>query len=219
GGGRSTPWRRGSPGNRRGSSPSVPGTTSSWSFESSRHTAAGRSGASAASAVSESGRRRGDSNATTVSGEPRTRSSSPPRRGSQPSKRHLSAGSPEETTAAVTADGPGSTPISSSRSMHARVRRGPGADHPGGSSGERRGGGRMGGRRPERDHGLGRAEDALELTAAPRQPALKAPLVGGQPRGDDRGGDGGRAREHLDLEIAVDARADQAVARIGHPGR
>ena len=52
---------------RRASSESVPRAISSWSLVSSRQTAAGRSGASVASAASESGSRRGDSKATTVS--------------------------------------------------------------------------------------------------------------------------------------------------------
>ena len=47
----------------------MPRATSSWSLVSSRQTAASRSGASAARAASEAGSRRGDSNATTVSGE------------------------------------------------------------------------------------------------------------------------------------------------------
>ena len=59
----------------------IPRPTSSWSFVSSRQTAAGRLGARAARAASESGRRRGDSKATIVSAERSTRSSSPARRG------------------------------------------------------------------------------------------------------------------------------------------
>ena len=85
----------------------MPRTTSSWSLVSSRQTAAGRSGASAASARSESGSRRGDSKATTVSVDWSTRSSSPARRGRKPSNRHRSAGSPEATSAVVIAVGPG----------------------------------------------------------------------------------------------------------------
>src|SRR5205085_783001 len=50
-----------------------PRTTSSWTLVSSRHTATGRSGSTVANDASDAPSRRGDSNATTVSGIAQTR--------------------------------------------------------------------------------------------------------------------------------------------------
>ena len=62
--------------NRSASSETVPRTTSSWRFVSSRHTAHGRSGTTRARAASERGSRCGDSNATTGHGQPASSSPS-----------------------------------------------------------------------------------------------------------------------------------------------
>jgi hypothetical protein len=67
----------------------------------------------------------------------------------------------------------------------------------------------------EGDHGLGRLQHALELAGAARQEPEEAPAVGGQPRGDQRRDHRRGAGQHLDLEVAVDAGPDQAIAGIG----
>src|SRR6476661_6511282 len=74
-------------------------------------------------------------------------------------------------------------------------------------------------RRLERDHGLGRTQHALQITGAPGQEALEPPTVGGQPRGDERGGDRRRPWQHLDVEVALQARTDHAEARVGDDWR
>ena len=66
----------------------------------------------------EAATRRGDSNATTVSGEPSTPISSERLRGRNPTKRHASDGSADATNAASAADGPGSTSTSSPAATH-----------------------------------------------------------------------------------------------------
>src|SRR6185312_2160464 len=100
----------------------APRATSSCIFVSSRQTAAGRSGAIAASAANDSPTRRGDSKATTVSAERSTRSISPERFGRKPSKRQRSVGRPEATSATGTTEGPGRTTTSRSRSMQRRIK-------------------------------------------------------------------------------------------------
>src|SRR4051794_11437924 len=67
----------------------------------------------------------------------------------------------------------------------------------------------------EGDHGLGRAQDPLHLPRPPRQEALEAPLVGRQPGGDQRHRHHRGPRQDRHLEGAVDAAADQLVARVG----
>ena len=84
---------------------------------SSRQTATGREASSAASTARDAPTRRGDSNATTVSGERRTSSSAPRLRGRNPAKRHASDGSPLATSAVSAADGPGSTSTDSPAAM------------------------------------------------------------------------------------------------------
>ena len=53
---------------------------------------------------------------------------------------------------------------------------------------------------------------------AARQEALEAPPVGRQARGDERRRDRRRPGQHLDLDVALDAGADQPVAGVGEPG-
>ncbi len=85
-----------------------------WS--SSRQTATGRSGSSSASTASDAATRRGDSKATSVSASPANSArSSPALRGRKPAKRQRSAGSALATSAAMAADGPGSTSTASPR--------------------------------------------------------------------------------------------------------
>ena len=75
------------------------------------------------------GTRRGDSNATTVPPDSANRrSSSPFLRGRKPAKRHRSAGSADATSAAIAADGPGSTSTGSPAATHARTSTKPGSD-------------------------------------------------------------------------------------------
>ena len=96
---------------------------------SSRQTATGRPGSCPASTSRVPASRRGDSNATSVSAAPRNRLSSSPRaRGRKPTKRHRSAGSPDATSAVVTAEGPGSTSTLTPAARQARTRAKPGSD-------------------------------------------------------------------------------------------
>ena len=109
-----------------------PRTTSSWSFVSSRATAARRSPSSTRTSRRSVITRSGDSNRTTVRGScasARRRSRrSLGRRGRKPSNTQRSVGRPETTSAAVTADGPGTTLISTPASTAARRRRNPGSE-------------------------------------------------------------------------------------------
>src|SRR5581483_7418164 len=79
--------------------------------------------------------RLGDSKSTIVRGSParaRSRSRrSPDRRGRNPSKTKRSVGSPEATSAAIAAEGPGTTRTSIPASTHARTSRYPGSESPG----------------------------------------------------------------------------------------
>ena len=71
----------------------------------------------------------------------------------------------------------------------------------------------------ERPAGLG--EHAPQLPLLARQEALEAPLVGGQPGGDERRDRSRRPRQHLDRKPGRDAGAHQHVARVRderHPG-
>ena len=92
-------------------SDAVPRTISSWSFVSSRQTATGRSGSSSASTANDAPTRRGDSNATTVSGDAKTASTR--LRGRKPANRHTSDGSALATSAVIAEDGPGRTSTAS----------------------------------------------------------------------------------------------------------
>ncbi|HSS58850.1 MAG TPA: SAM-dependent methyltransferase, partial [Solirubrobacteraceae bacterium] len=69
--------------------------------------------------VSDAATRRGDSNATSVSGPPNVACNSPFLRGRKPTNRHRSAGSALATSAASAADGPGSTSTASPAATHA----------------------------------------------------------------------------------------------------
>ena len=125
--------RRSLPSPRRGSvaraGPEGPLATSSCSLRSAPgRRPPGGSAPGRPAPASEAGRRRGDSNATTVSAERRTRSSSPARRGRNPSKRHRWTGRPDATSAVVTADGPGRTSTSRSRFRQARISGYPGSE-------------------------------------------------------------------------------------------
>ena len=97
--------------NRSARSARRPRSTCSCSFESSRHTAASRSGSAAASAASVAGSRRGDSNATTGSPHASSRRTSAAARaaglGRKPANTNPAPPRPEAATAAVTAEGPG----------------------------------------------------------------------------------------------------------------
>ena len=121
-----------SPAGRRSPRRSRPRTTSSWSFVSSRATAARRSPSSTRTSRRSVITRSGDSNRTTVRGScasARSRSRrSLGRRGRKPSNTQRSVGRPETTSAAVTADGPGTTLISIPASTAARRRRNPGSE-------------------------------------------------------------------------------------------
>ena len=92
---------------------SVPRSVSSWSLVSSLATQARRSPRICAASESESARRCGASNQTSVSARSRRlsryRRLSPPRAGRNPRKRWGTAGSPETESAAAGADGPGTT--------------------------------------------------------------------------------------------------------------
>ncbi len=70
-------------------------------------------------------------------------------------------------------------------------------------------------RRLEGDHGLGRAQHALHLARALGQEALEAPAVGRQAGGDQRDRHHRGPRQHGDVEVALDAAADQLVAGVG----
>src|SRR5581483_5661338 len=74
-------------------------------------------------------------------------------------------------------------------------------------------------RRLEGHDGLPRPEHPLELAGAAGQEALEAPAVGGQPRGHERRDHRRGAGQDLDLEVALDAGADQTVARVRDRGR
>ncbi len=95
---------------------------------SSRQTATGRSGSVSASTASDEATRRGDSNATSVSGEENASISSERLRGRNPAKRHRCAGNALATSAASAADGPGSTSTASPAATHARTSTKPGSD-------------------------------------------------------------------------------------------
>src|SRR5262249_35570898 len=124
---------RTSPAAHVASSPRPPRRTCSYFLVSSRHTAAGRAAPNAL-AISDSvaASRCGASKNTSVRGsaanEARVRRRSPARRGRKPSKQNRSTGSPDTASAAVTADGPGSTVTSMPSAMAATTRRYPGSD-------------------------------------------------------------------------------------------
>ena len=93
---------------------SVPRAISSWVLVSSRHATACRSGPNAAaSSARVAATRRRDSKKTMVRGSAASSANrrflAPSLRGGKPSKQNRSVGSPQTASAAVTAEGPGST--------------------------------------------------------------------------------------------------------------
>ncbi len=115
------------------SSANDPRRTSSCVFVSSRHTAAARSPPSTVTASARvSATRCGDSKNTTARNSVRNvvsqRRRSPGRRGANPSKQNRSAGSPDSTSAVVTAEGPGRQVTGSPSAAAAATMRYPGSD-------------------------------------------------------------------------------------------
>jgi hypothetical protein len=125
-----------SPAAQAASSAREPRRISSWVLVSSRHTTAARSPPNtAASSPRVAPVRRGDSKNTMVrrsaASSANRRARSPGRRGGNPSKQNRSLGSPDTASAAVTADGPGSTVTPMPSATAAAVSRYPGSLTPG----------------------------------------------------------------------------------------
>src|SRR5436190_4183586 len=74
-------------------------------------------------------------------------------------------------------------------------------------------------RRFERHDRVGNREEAFELAAAPRQESDEPPARDRQRRGHEGRDDRRGARQDLDLQPALDALADEPVARVGDRGR
>ena len=114
------------------SSPSVPRETVSWSFVSSRHTAAGRSGPHAvARSRSVPATRFGASNTIAPRSSAAIRASrsrrSRPERGRNPSNVQCGPATPDTATAVTTADGPGSATTVPPSPAHAATSSPPGS--------------------------------------------------------------------------------------------